>query len=367
MKHRALCAAGALLCLLGCGEEEAPRVPSRRIVLLGRVERSATVDWRLVAAGDTVPDSLVTLVATDPSRMALLDSSRLRLDSAGALTLVAMTATDTVRSVRDIPAPPTIVFDQVSDSGNRDIWRVALDGRDLQRLTTNAADDRDPTVAGTTVTFVSFRSGGGDLWRVPLSGGSNTQVTSTAEQDAEPAAAPNGGALAFVRYVGGLPKLYRITGTGATPLTGDFSDGAVDGAPSWAPAADRLAFASSQSGPVRLWSAVIGSGALDTIAGHTTGADVEPAWSPEGGRIVFASSRDGPTELYLLTLATGAVTRLTTAGGTNGRPAWTADGRIVYVAFLSGHPTLRWLDPADPAVIHEIPVGTDADHPASPF
>ena len=342
-------------------------MPSRRIVLLGRVERSATVTWRLIAAGDTVPDSLVTLVATDPARVTLLDSSRLRLDSAGALTLVAMTATDTVRSVRTVPVPPTIVFDRMSDSGVRDIWRVALDGRDLQRLTTNAADDRDPTVAGTTVTFVSFRSGGGDLWRVPLGGGAETQVTSTAEQDAEPAAAPNGGAVAFVRYLGGLPKLHRTTGAGAVPLTAAFSGGAVDGAPSWAPTGDQLVFASSQSGPVRLWSAVIGSGALDTLAGYATGADVEPAWSPDGGRIVFASSRDGPTELYLLTLATGGIVRLTTAGGSNGRPAWTADGRIVYVTFVAGHPNLRWLDPADPAVIHELPVGADADHPASPF
>ena len=357
----------ALLGIAACGDDQGPGVTTRSIVLLGRVERSAIVARRLVVNGDTVPDSLVTWRLDDTIGAHLLDSARIRFDSVGPFTLRAIVAPDTVVLHGSAAAPPVIVFDQLSDSGNRDIWRADLDGLNKTRLTTNAADDHKPTVASGVVTFVSLRSGAGDLYQVPLAGGSDSLLLSNSAEEEDPAAAPSGGAVAFTRFVGGIPKLFELSGGTATALTSSFGSGAVDASPSWSPAGDKIVFASSENGPVQLWVITLASDALDTLPGHgASGADVEPAWSRDGGRIAFASSRDGPTEIYLLTLSSGAVTRLTTAGGTNGRPAWTADGRIVYVTFVSGHPQLRWLDPASPAAIHDIPVGTDADHPASP-
>lgn len=359
----------ALAALVACGDNhQGPGPGAPAIVLLGRLERSAVVGRRLVVGGDTVPDTLVSWRLGDTLRASLLDSARVRFDSAGAFTLRAVVGSDTATYNATVSAPPVIVFDQLSDSGNRDIWRADLDGLNKVRLTTNAADDRNPAVVGSTVTFISLRTGAGDLYQVPLTGGSDSLLLGSPAEEEDPAAASNGNTFAFIRFVGGIPKLFELSGGSAAPLTSAFSDGAVDASPSWSPAGDRVAFASSAAGPVQLWTVTMRSGALDSLPGHgASGADVEPAWSPDGAHIAFASSRDGPTELYLLTIASGAVVRLTTAGGTNGRPAWTADGRIVYVAFIGGHPQLRWLDPAAPAVIHDIPVGTDADHPASPW
>jgi Tol biopolymer transport system component len=357
-----------LLAALACGDEEASDPDSPSVVLLGRVERSGVVHRRIVIDGDTVPDSLVTWVATDPSRITLLDSARIRFDSAGPLTLLAIVGADTMRRSRTVPKPPVVYFDQVSDSGNRDLWRVELDGMGLTRITTDAADDRDPTVGGGNVTFISFRGGKADLWKVGLNGGAATRITNDATEEMDPSVSGDGGKLAYTRLLGGLPKLYRATLTGPVAVTTAFSEGAVDGAPSWSPDGSRIAFISSQGGPVRLWAATISSGALDTLPGRAaSGADVEPTWSPDGNYIAFASSREGPTEIHLLTLATGGVTRLTTAGGSNGRPSWTADGRILFVRWVDGQPQLRWLDPAAPAVVHEIPVGDRADHPVSPW
>jgi WD40 repeat protein len=356
----------ALVLLAACGEEEGGG-PPKQIHLLGRVERSATVFRRLVVAGDTVPDSLITWSVDLPGHVTFLDSARLRFDSAGTVNFTAVVGTDTFELLRPVPPPPTVVFDQVSDSGNRDLWRVALDGQDLVRLTTHAADDRDPFVVGDQVTYISRRNGPPDLWRMALAGGGQVQLTSTADEEMDPAVTA-ASAVAYTRLLGGIPKLYRSTGGAAVAVTDAFSAGAVDGSPSWAPTGDRIVFASSQGGPVRLWTARISTGALDTLPGRAiSGADVEPAWSPDGGRIAFASSREGPTEIYLLTLATGVATRLTTAGGINGRPAWTGDGRILFVTWVAGHPTLRWLDPLFPEQVHEIPVGDDADHPTSPW
>ena len=128
---------------------------------------------------------------------------------------------------------------------------------------------------------------------------------------------------------------------------------------------------------MRLWVATLGTGHLDTLPGHgTSGADVEPAWSPDGADIVFASSRSGPTELYLLHLANGHVAQLTHAGGTNGQPTWTTDGRVVYTSWAGSVPSLHWIDARDRAtvigdtttfVIHDVPGTSGAEHPAIPL
>ena len=45
-----------------------------------------------------------------------------------------------------VAPPPAIVFDWLRN-GNRDIYRAALDGRDVVRLTSNSGDDQHPTEA----------------------------------------------------------------------------------------------------------------------------------------------------------------------------------------------------------------------------
>lgn len=321
-----------------------------------------------------VADSLITWSAAPAGLVEFLDSARVHFLDTGTVTLTAVVGTDTVHRAFHIAAPPTIVFDQTV-AGNQDIYSVALDGLDSARLTTDPAADKEPSVRAGKVTFLSYRGGHADLWRVGLGGGSASAVTTNTIEEGDPAVAPGGGAIAFTELIGGIPKLYRTNGLAPVPVTGAFSDGAVDAHPSWSRDGGRIAFVSSQNGPVRLWVANLGNGSLDTLPGHgASGADVEPAWSPDGGYIAFASSRDGPTEIYILDLLTGAATRLTLAGGSNGQPAWTPDGRLVYTTFVGGSTKLRWIDPLvgpTPAPtdttrgIHEIPGSAGAQHPAA--
>ena len=321
-----------------------------------------------------VADSLITWSAVPAGRIAFLDSARVRFLSAGPVTVTAATADDTLQETFEIAVPPMVYFDRTVD-GNRDIYRVALDGLDSLRLTTDVASDEDPAVRDGKITFVSHRGGQVDLWRIPVAGGTAVRQTNDVTVEAEPSVSPGGG-IAFTRIIG-IPKLYRTTAGSVVPVTESFSDGAVDASPTWSPDGGRIAFASSQGGPVRLWVATLSSGALDTLpGGATTGADVEPAWSPDGGSIAFASSRDGPTEIYVLRLSTGVAARKTAAGGSQGQAAWLPDGRLVYTVFDSGQTYLRWIDPRPmvrpigdtvPLPVHEIPNTLGAQHPAAAF
>lgn len=284
-----------------------------------------------------------------------------RLLRAGPVTITGKAGESTGRLTLQVAAPPTIVFDMVRD-GNRDIYRAALDGADLVRLTSGRHDNRAPTVAGGRVVFVSYRDGNGELYSVPLAGGEEDRLTQTPDHEGEPALSADGRRLAYTLSVASVPKLWTAAGdaTDAARAAPDFgSSGSIDAAPSWAPDGNRLVFVSTARGGADLFLYTPATGAVELVLG-TDAPEVEPAWSPDGQWIAFTSARNGRTDIYRVRVTGGGigeVEQLTDRAETDARPAWLADGRIVYVARVGGATRLRWLDPEEPGVVYEIPVG----------
>jgi WD40-like Beta Propeller Repeat len=266
---------------------------------------------------------------------------------------------------------PTVVFD-MSVGGNRDIYRIGMDGNDLARITTSAGDDRDPTAAGGTVVFTSLRDGNAELYSVPLQGGAETRLTSTTHAESTPALSPDGTRLAYSRAPGTLGRIWTSApdGSGAAPATNAFAAaGDIESSPAWA-SSTRLAFVSTHNGSSDVWEMTVGSDPA-FLTGHASAADVAPAWRPDGGQVVFASNRADGTELYLLTVSSGAVTRLTERARADAVPrhsssgaTWTSDGRLVYACNISGvGARVCWLDPAAPAIVTQIPTPAAAERP----
>jgi len=92
---------------------------------------------------------------------------------------------------------------------------------------------------------------------------------------------------------------------------------------------------------------------------------VEPAWEPrrELGRVRLRQGR--LADIYRVHVGTHQVERLTTASTLEVQPNWLPDDRLLFTV-VSGHQTsLRWLDPANPAEIHNIPLtGGNPGNPA---
>jgi Tol biopolymer transport system component len=230
-----------------------------------------------------------------------------------------------------------IVFELLR-SGNRDIYRAALDGGDTVRLTTSPAEDGDPTVAGDSVVFVSYRDGNAELYATSISGGMPRRLTTTAVAEAAPVLSSNGTRLAYTRSDSGVPKLWMSAsdGSNAARVTESFGfGGSIEASPTWAPAGDRSPL----------------------VPDSLSSAEVEPAWSSDGEWVAFATNRSGDTEIYMLEVSTGALARLTDRVGPDGQPTWTTDGRLVYTAWTDGIPELRWMDPDSPADVQSIDVG----------
>lgn len=281
-----------------------------------------------------------------------------RLLRAGPVTITGEVGDLSGQLTLDVAAPPTVVFEMVRD-GNRDIYRAALDGGDLVRLTSGKHDNRTPTVAGDRVVFVSYRDGNGELYSVPLAGGEESRLTQTPSNEGDPALSPDGNRLAFTTPVSGVPKLWTAAAdaSGAARAAPELGfSGSLEVAPSWAPDGKRLVFVSTARGTSDLFLFTPATGAVDLLLG-TDAPEVEPAWSPDGEWIAFTSAREGRTGLYRIRVGTDEVEQLTDRAETDARPAWLGDGRLVYVARVDGATRLRWLDPEAPDVVYEIPVG----------
>lgn len=365
--HGRIAAAVLAAALLG-GCEGGPGEPegALEVVASGRMERGSVITLTATRDGQPVPAGSVQW-SVDPADAAqVLDGERIRLLRAGNVEVRAASSGRSGVVPLQVKTPPTVVFDMVV-AGNRDVYRVALDGGDFARLTAHAAEDSEPTVAAGTVVFVSTRAENAELFSIPLAGGAETRLTNTTRAEASPALSLDGQRLAFTADGAGTGrKVWTAKANGAdAALAAPGFTVSGEAGPAWSPAGDRLAFVAPAEGLPDVYRVVPWGEPEKLVDGP--GADLDPAWSPDGQRVAFASTRQGGTDLYLVRVSDGALTHLTTRAGNEGEPTWTPDGRLVYVEFgAGGESRLVWLDLADPATVHPIPVlGGSPRNPAA--
>lgn len=355
----------AALLLSACGSETTapdPPPPPLQIEVDGRLERSQTITLTVRADGVVVSPTLVTWRADPPGSADFPADGTARLLESGPLALIAESAGSTGRADITVSTPPQIVFD-MRLAGIRDIYVVALDGRDLLRLTVEPTDDMNPTSAAGQVVFTSFRDQNAELYQVPIAGGSVTRLTQTAESERAPAFAPGGGELAFVRDEGGLERIWRSNAdlSNDRRAFGDFGPGAaIESAPAWSPDGSRIAFMSTAAGNADVFEVDLASGQV-TVVADDVAPDFEPAFDPMGATVVFSSDRSGDLELYAGTAPGVEPVRLTTRAGDDSQPAFLLDGRLMWTARIATGTELRWMEPDDPPDTGVIPLPADAE------
>lgn len=365
---RAIAASIALAALSACGGGGGGGIVQPHVLTVNvtstKLERGYTVAVAVSDGGTAVPDGSYTLSFDPADGGVTLGGGQVRLAKSGTVKIIASANGAQGSAQLTVAAPPIVVFDR-STAGNRDIWRVDLDGQNLVQLTNDPGEDQDPAVAQGRVVWISYRAGNAELYSAPLAGGTNTRVTTTSANESTPSISPDGTKLAFAQDVGGVTKVFTSAGDGTGPARATPNDfgysGVIETAPAWT-TGNRLAFVATANGSADIFSSV--PPVMPTLLAGGNTAEVEPAWNTDGSKLAFVSNRTGSTEIFLLTVSTGTVTQLTAGAGTKSQPAWTPDGRVVYTETLSGS-RLRWVDPAQPGTITTIDTGTGTvGHPA---
>jgi TolB protein len=262
-----------------------------------------------------------------------------------------------------VPGASLVAFETYRD-GNGEIYLLdALTGG-LTNLTRHPADDRAPAWRpdGGAIAFESNRDGNWEIYVLSLADGSLAPVTDDVAYDGGPAWSPDGGEIAFESHRGGNLDIYTVALSGGEPrrLT---DDPAGDYGPAWSPDGDLIAFTSWRDGDKEIYVVPADGGEALNVS-RTSADDENPAWTPDGTALAFTSWRDVDNdtgnrnaEIYQVELAgslsdsPGSAQRLTDNPWPDVDPAWSAEGRLIWAAYVPG-PPFEAYDPYRPGDLH---------------
>lgn len=208
--------------------------------------------------------------------------------------------------------PHQIVF--VSDTdGDAEIYKVNIDGTDLQNLTNNTLPDSFPAVSwdGQKIAFAAIVAEAPSLFMMDIDGQNLVQLTDDDSQNIMPTWSPDGQQIAFVSNRDGDLEIYvmDVTRKSVRQITRNETE---DVFPAWSPDGEWLAYSTSVSGNPDIYIMRPDGSGLKQITRSGNYDGDTPSWSPDGQWLLFRSERVGNLELYAAALAGatfGAVTR----------------------------------------------------------
>lgn len=219
---------------------------------------------------------------------------------------------------------------------HRQIVRVDLNSRELSDLTDDKTDHWNPAIApdGRSVVYQRTApdspSPNVETWGTPP----GTSLRMLRLAGAFPAFSPDGGRIALTGRGFGSLDVMGVDGSGRETLHKGESRGLFS--ISWSRKGDRIAFS---EGPVF-------RGAGDDVEVVTIRPDGSeyaeitddprndgfPSFSPDGSEIVFRSGRDGPKNLYIMRADGSTVRRLTEGKWTDTMCDWSPQGDLITFA-----------------------------------
>lgn len=175
-----------------------------------------------------------------------------------------------------------------SRHGDLDICSMGPNGGGRAILTTNPADDYDPTWSpdGTEILFVSERGGQPDMYIMNANGSNQRRVRRNSGHRTSPTWAPDGRRIAYSWNEEDIYIYNRFTGASEFLVTG--------ANPAWSPDGTHIAFISggSRFNPytgASLYVINVQTGTERRIVRGIADAVIsEPAWGPQSNYIVFS-------------------------------------------------------------------------------
>ena len=238
----------------------------------------------------------------------------------------------------------TIAFVSSRD-GNKEIYAMDFDGRNVHALTAHRSLSINPNGHGNRIVYTSYLHLYPQIFSMNVDGSDKREIPTGVDLNASPALSPDGTQVVFAGSQKGNTDIYvvSVNGGNAHRLTNTRS---LEAGPEWSPTGRQILYTSDQTGVPQIWLMdAEGTGARQfTFAGNWND---EGTWSPDGARIAFACRNEGDFNICVMDVATGRTVQLTSEGS-NGHPSWSPDGeKIVYQCRRAGSTQIYTMDSAD--------------------
>jgi len=230
-------------------------------------------------------------------------SNRIRLSGSDAIS-----DTDPAWS----PERCRIAFTSFTNEGDDDIYVMSVDGKSIQRLTTDPTRDMFPDWSpdGKQISFISYRDGFRNLFVMDANGSNQRQVTrNKGEYSQWEQWSPNGDEIAFTFNPGGDQgtSIYVVhpDGSGLRQVAPP-SGGLGDLEPAWSPDGKKIYVISNRSAQEEIWEINLDGSGLRQITSFdgTVSPDHSLRVSPDGKQLAFYGTgpevTDYGSEIYLI-------------------------------------------------------------------
>lgn len=242
--------------------------------------------------------------------------------------------------VRWVTGTPGVAATRLLVLLDKRAYRVDSDGADVTAVTPSSETVLSPTWSpdGGSIAYTRFLDGAGPIIVQNLATGRTQRVSGTESQlNFTPAFSPDGRTLAFARTdQDGGTDIYAVNVADQCCLrrltVGRFADNL---SPSYAPDGRRIAFVSTRPGMPQIYAMSADGTDQELLAPYdygATGPSNAPEWSPDGASVAFHRDIDRAPQVFILEVGSRRFKQLTSSGR-NSDPTWAPDGR--HLAFVS--------------------------------
>jgi TolB protein len=202
-----------------------------------------------------------------------------------------------------------------------DIWVMNGDGSGAANLTNTDWPEAEPAWSHDShrIAYVSSKPDEYGIWTMNRDGGNQERLLDPSSVGAVLEGkiewSPDGSRIAF-----GGNDIFVVDsdGTNHVRLT---DHNATEEAPPWAPAGDKIAFASNMSGMFDVW-VMNADGSEPRNLTNDGAEDWTAAWSPDGSKIAFSGMRNGDWDILVMNSDGSCATNITNDMASDVHPDW---------------------------------------------
>jgi len=312
-------------------EESPKRIPDRLVRAIvedtrGVGQERALFGWRLGTVSQKLliaaAASLALVVALIVGYRATSDESRSVGGTSASPTASAAPSTAPASAAPISGLPGRFAF-AADRTGDFEIYTMKPDGTELERLTSDPADDREPAWSpdGSTIAFTRSEANGSAIWTMHPDGSAPKRLT----QGSAPRWAPDGQRI--LGQDGGALFTIAVDGTDRVSVSDEATLSLYISSPSWSGDADHVVFVGSEGDGKGsdLYSVAIDGKHLTKLT-TTLAEEASPMVSPDGTLIAYQTHDQC---ICTITSAGSSPTQLAEWRGKGGSLSWSPDGRWI--------------------------------------